>query len=406
MPTASRSSMLADPPARLPGGLNHLSASSVRLLLSCPEKWRRRYLEGEYEPSSPSQLVGSAVHRAEGENFAQKAVSGRDRLVQDVLDAYSDEWDMAREEAQDKAGVEWEDEKPGRVKDSGVRVLSEFHRTVARRIQPAAAEQRFEIQIPGVEWTFVGYRDVDETSGDIADLKVRSQERGIVTPEEAAEDLEATAYLFARRAELAATGSNSPIAFNQRHPSRLRFLNLVRSPHPKPRDLVITPTTRSDEQLDTFLALLYRVAAEVAWRAETDVWHGPGPGSWWCSERFCGFWARCPFGGAHRPSKLLAPAPVRRPDQEQLIAAVKATCRRDGTTTAARVGAHLGLPTPSAAGRLAGLARHGVVRSEDPKKPPRTQQGRKVYRLLDDGTVARQLEQSVKQIPKREEVAA
>ncbi len=393
--------MNVDPPTRLPAGLKHLSASSVRLFRRDPWKWKLRYVEGAYEPSSPSQLVGAAVHRAEGENFAQKVRSGRDLLVADTLDLYSDEWALAVEEATDRAGVEWEDEKPGQVKDSGVKVLAHFHRSVARHIKPLASEQRFEIALPGVEWTFVGYRDVDEASGAIADMKVRGPTRGPVGRDEAAGDLEATAYLFAKRAER--QSANSPIAFNPRHPHHLRFLNLVRHADPGPRHVLVTSTERTDEQLDTFLAVLYRTAAEMVWRVETDNWVGAQDGDPLCAPRYCGFWDRCAFGGAHRPSGLLTPRPIIKPDEAAVIAAVEATTRKgDGRTNAKRVADYLGLPSSrAAAGHLAALSRKGIVASERrakrfKSKPDVPLSGPREYRLLDDGMTAARLQASLR----------
>jgi hypothetical protein len=345
--------MLLDPPAILPVGLTHLSASSARTFLRDPEKWRRRYVEVEYEPSSGSLIVGSAVHAAEHQNYAQKAQSGRDLLVSDVLDAYSDEFDYARDVAE--AGVDWNGDRPGRVKDTGARVLGLYHRTVAPRVRPVASERRFEIAIPHVEWTFVGYRDIVEEHG-IGDLKARGVGAGIVRPEEAAADLEATAYLWADRYQRAS------------QLTRFAFHNLVQRRRPRPADVVVTPTTRTPEQLDTFLALLYRVAAEMAWRVENDVWVGARPGDPLCSERYCGYFARCAFGGAHRPREIYAPRPIRRPQSVQAMAAVEATLRKDGTTTAARVASHLGVSVRSASGYLRGLEARGEVAGKEKKR--------------------------------------
>jgi hypothetical protein len=62
----------------------------------------------------------------------------------------------------------------------------------------------------------------------------------------------------------------------------------------------VLPTRRTDAQLDAFVDRLFAIAAEMAWRTEYDVWDGiREPGSWFCSQKFCGFWDSCPYGGAH-----------------------------------------------------------------------------------------------------------
>jgi hypothetical protein len=42
----------------------HQSISSLALFWRCPERWRRRYLEGMREPASGPMIVGKAVGQA------------------------------------------------------------------------------------------------------------------------------------------------------------------------------------------------------------------------------------------------------------------------------------------------------------------------------------------------------
>lgn len=377
--------MQLDPPRTLPGGLTSLSVSGVALYLKCPLKFRRRYFDHDYEPVSPALIVGHAVGRAEGTSY-QTVITDRYRpTTGDVLDVYSDEFDLKVEEETGRAGVDWEGERRGRVKDSGAQVLKVYHRDVAPKVRPVAVERKFEIALPHVDWTFTGYIDLEAAIGRVLgvdDFKARSHTKGPVNREEADGDLQATGYLFAKRAEedfdeedaLAALAEHRERAEaylrGEIPPRRFRYHNLVR---PRvgaalPRDVVITETTRTDEQLDSFLALLYNVAAEIEWRYESDVWTGAPPGAWWCSERWCGFWHSCPFGGAHRPAQVFKPRPVRRPTADDWLDAVKATARRDGTTTAQRVGAHLGVSTRSAAGGLGALRRREVLASKQTRR--------------------------------------
>lgn len=363
---SSLGGMLVDPPRTLPHG-DYLSASSVRLYLSCPEKWRRRYLLGEYEPSSGSVIVGNAVHKAEGQHYQHKLDVGRNLLVADVLDAYSDEFEYAKEEASDRAGIDWGEERPGRVKDSGARVLGLYHRQVARLVVPSAVERRFTVELPGVDWTFQGYFDLETGEGPVVDLKVRGATKGVVSAEEAAADVAVTGYTFARKAE----GAASWPLFD--------FHSLVRAETCTPRHVLITPTKRSIEQLEAFERLLYRVATEIAWRTENDVWTPAPPGSWWCSDRYCGFWRSCPFGGAHRNGGGPGPRPLRKPKPTDMLDAVDATLRRDGTTTAERVGRHVGVSTRSASLSLSAAARRGELTSARPSKRGQETRGPLVY---------------------------
>jgi hypothetical protein len=98
-----------EPPTTLP--VDHLSVSSIRLFLQCPEKWRRRYIEREYEPTSGAAILGSAIGAAEGANYQQKIESGEDITEADVLDVFADEFDE-RSQTQE---IEWRDDKPGHL---------------------------------------------------------------------------------------------------------------------------------------------------------------------------------------------------------------------------------------------------------------------------------------------------
>jgi hypothetical protein len=394
--------VLGDPPTTLPAGLTSLSVSSIALLQKCPLRWRRRYIDGDYEPTSPAAILGHSVGRAEGTSYQEQISNGSRMRVSDVLDAYADEWELKVEEETDRAGVDWEDERPGRVKDSGARVLSLYHRTVAPRVRPLSVERRIEVALPGVEWTFRGYLDLEAEIGRVIgvdDFKARGASKGPITAEEAAAEMQPTGYLFAKRAEATLEERPHQPRF-LKPPSYFRFHNFVRARigDPRPANVVLTTTTRTEEQLDSFLALLYRVAAEIDWRVTNDVWTPAPAGSWWCAEKWCGFWATCPFGGAHRPKEAPAPVPVRRPSADQVIDAVKATARRDGTTTAARVGAHLGVSVRSAASSMTALARRGVLKSVLPAKRRKGSAVVHVYSVLDDGTVERQLRASVREL--------
>lgn len=348
--------MLADPPARLP--VRALSVHSLRLLRKSPEKWRRWYIEGEREPTGGAQLVGSAVHQAElHQGLGRKILEGKLPPTADVVDAYTDEFKLARERSE----IDWAGERPGRLKDQGVAVLSAYHDTVAPRLRPVAVERGFWVDVPGVEWGFRGYIDLEELH-DVSDLKVRGPTVGHVTRDDAAGDLQATGELFAKRVE------GNPAR-------RFRFHSLLRGRAvPRPGDLTFTDTTRTRAELDAFLDTLYRAAAEIHWRVEYDVWEGAPEGAWWCSERYCGFWGSCRFGGALRNGRgPQGPRPVIRPTLDQALAAAEATVRRSGkdkgTTTAGRVAANLGVSKRAAAAQLGVLASRRKIERAQASEP-------------------------------------
>jgi hypothetical protein len=330
-----------------------LSVHSIRLLRKCPEKWRRWYIEGQREPTGGAQLVGSAVHAAElHQGLGRKILEGTLPSTADVLDAYTDEFKLGRERSE----VDWQGERPGRLKDQGGAVLAAYHDTVAPRLRPVAVERGFWVDVPGVDWGFRGYIDLEEPY-DVSDLKVRGPTVGHLSKGDAAGDLQATGELFAKRVEGAPA-------------RRFRFHSLLRGrAEPRVGDLAITDTTRTRAELDAFLDTLYRAAAEIHWRVSYDVWEGAPEGAWWCSQRYCGFWGSCRYGGALRNGRgLTGPRPVVKPTLEQVLAAARSTVRRSGrdkgTTTSGRVAAELGVPKRAAAAQLGVLASRREIERE------------------------------------------
>ena len=265
-------SITVDPPSRLP--VEHLSVSSLRLFITCPESWRRRYMEREYEPPNGKMILGSAAGAAEAQHYGHVIESGEGLSTEQVLDEFSAEWEdrIARE------NVVWGSEKPGELKDSGIAALDRYHTLVAPSVVPVSIEREFDVSWPGLDWSLTGFLDLEEADDGVSDLKMRGRKLSLA---DAAIDLQATTYLYARRAE----GKPAP-AF--------RFHTMVRAKQPYAE---IVPTVRTDRQLDFFADRVFQVAQDMAWRAETGNWSGAVPGSWQCSEKFCGYWNSCPMGG-------------------------------------------------------------------------------------------------------------
>lgn len=274
--------------------LSSLSKSSVELYLKCPEKWRRRYLETEFEPMGPPLLIGKAAGNAAARNWHQKKESYVDLPASEVTEIYHDEFDLAVEGAE--APIDWRDQKKDDVRGAGARALAAYQGKVAPIVQPVSIEREFVLEFDEVDWVFKGYFDLEYVlseegraridapapNGDEptipGDLKMKAK---MLSQDEADNDVQATSYLTARRAE--------GLPYN-------RFEFHVATTAKEPRaELVLTD--RTDVQLDNFLRRTFQIAAEIGWRHENDHWQGAPPGSWWCSEKWCGFYNTCPYGG-------------------------------------------------------------------------------------------------------------
>lgn len=145
-----------------------LSPSSVALAASCPEKWRRKYIQDMREPWGGAAIVGLAVHRSAEVNFEQKVESHEDLPVEDAREIAAQSFEDKVLEAE-KDGIDWRDLKRGDAKDQSVQLAGLYHRVGAPRVQPVAVEEWVEAQLPGVPELY-GRVDV-RTEDRIPDIK-------------------------------------------------------------------------------------------------------------------------------------------------------------------------------------------------------------------------------------------
>jgi hypothetical protein len=132
------------------------------MLMRCPRQFQHRYLRGEKERPGESIVLGSMFHETLEWNYLQKIQSHVDQPISDALQYL---YDVAVPKVIEENGgadnIEWDDKPEACVSDAE-RITSAYYRHVVPRIQPTATEQKFEIQVPGVEVPVIGYIDVQE----------------------------------------------------------------------------------------------------------------------------------------------------------------------------------------------------------------------------------------------------
>lgn len=269
-----RAARLLDVAALLPeatgGRVRSLSVSSISEWRRCPERWRRRYLEGELEPASPAMVAGSAVGETEAASYLDQAKFGEPWPTDQALDHFATVFDhRAANEP-----VEWGDERPGEVKDRAAAALRAYHTQVPHTLRPAAVERKVEMRIGDLPWPVVGYLDLETADGRVHDLKLQRRK---MTQQDADGSLQASCYLAARRAE----GNPAP---------SFLFHSIVQTKQPQ---VELVETRRTIDRLNRFVELCVITAAQIVQACELDMWAPADPGSWVCSERYCGFWQAC-----------------------------------------------------------------------------------------------------------------
>ncbi len=218
----------------------YLSVTQLRMYLRCPLQYYFRYVCGLKIPPSGDVTLGRTVHETLEQNYRQKIQTRQDLPLEQLHDIFSERWEEESRYARFQ-----EDEKPGHLKDDGVRLLGAYHREVAPRVQPVEVEREFLLETGVTELPLKGYIDLIDEQGTIIDHKTT---RRSFPPHAAETDIQLTAYALAYR------------ALRGKPEKGLRLDVLVRTKQPKVQQL---PTTRAQADIDRFLRLAEHVERAI-----------------------------------------------------------------------------------------------------------------------------------------------
>ena len=252
---------------------DHLSVSQINTLLTCPQRWKKHYLEGIRGPSSGPLIKGGAFH-AGVEAYFHQIINGFQASYQMAAEAFEAKWEI---EIKNERGVNWNGADPGTTRDRGLRMLEAYLEQVAPTITPAAVEQSFEVSVPGVPIPLVGYIDLEQTDGCIIDHKTTERSW---SQDRAGQQLQPYAYVYAKRQQ---RQGQLPPAF--------RFDVIVDK-------LAQKRNPRVDFQSFTVpsASLNLRWFEELVRAAYQQITIGvfpPNPTGWWCSPTACPAWDSC-----------------------------------------------------------------------------------------------------------------
>jgi hypothetical protein len=283
--TATAGAPTATLPIRLPeradgAALEHLSATSLSCFWQCPEAFRRRYLLGERGPASAEMVRGRVVDAAVSAHYRAIVETGRAPAPSESEQALEAAW--VKEVGDPAVEIEWGDWRAAALKDSSVVALRACLAELAPSVQPIAVQRRFEFRLAAaLEWSIVGYIDVEDAAGDVIDLKVK---KAHVTQPSADADPQATLYLLER----ALAGTPAP-----------RFVFHSICPTAKERARQVG-TVRSRARLQAHVTRLVATARAIDALARQlgreQPWPLADPGSWKCSRRYCAHFAGCQGG--------------------------------------------------------------------------------------------------------------
>ncbi len=190
--------------------------------------------------------LGKSIHSTLEENYRQKIKTKQDLPIEQWTDFFSDNWEKGASETSFE-----KDEKPGVIKDEGVKLIKTYHELIAPKIQPVSVEKEFLINVYGLKYPLLGYIDLVDDDGYIIDHKVakrswpKNQEH---------KDLQLTAYSLAYK------------RLKGKCEKGLRYDVMVRTKEPKIQQLL---TKRTNEDIKRFKKLLSYVNHSI----ETGIFY-------------------------------------------------------------------------------------------------------------------------------------
>jgi len=266
------------------GNKPHFSASQLSMMSRCGEQWRRRYIEKEKAPPAIAMLKGTALHHGAEINFTQKIDSGLDLATKLIVETAVDKLetvfrdDVSLTSAEQKIGTK----KLLHQATADVVKLATAHATEqAPDYQPLKVEQEFRVVMDECDYDLLGYIDLIDDTQRVVDLKTSKAKPKISMADESIQLTGYAAYQVTQGV----------------YPINVRLDVLTANKKGVTRTKV--DSVRDANDLKTLGRRIDMAAASI----KAGVFMPAIPGSWWCSNTWCGYWDSCPYVNSERKTK-------------------------------------------------------------------------------------------------------
>ena len=138
--------------------IEQLSASSISLLVTCPEAWRQRRILKVPDSTGPDKFAGIIDHAAAAVNFSQKMTTLTDLPITKMDGIYDDCWSA---QIENNGEPDWDTTDPEKIREKGKVMTRLYHERVSPSVLPIRVEERFSLEIPEVPIPLVGYVDIE-----------------------------------------------------------------------------------------------------------------------------------------------------------------------------------------------------------------------------------------------------
>jgi hypothetical protein len=284
-------------------------ATGLAVMQQCPEKFRRRYIEGERdEHMSASSIIGRALHHA-AELGTQAEMEGQRIDLGYMLEsAFAHFNGLVNEDSESPQPIPWDDD-PGSLlaRKADLRHLVELWHAKApgwfkRWGPPTMAETHFEVKLWG--HTVTGQIDMATAHDVVVDWKTGLR---LLTDRKAEREMQKLVY---------------PAAYERlvgRWPGLLVFVQLLRKEPTKTRTDWSYALNIQEQEVDPDQKLLLmRLLAD--YQAQVDAGVFPlNIQSGLCSPDYCPFWKTCPAHLVKPLAEREAPAPAENDTVEEAV---------------------------------------------------------------------------------------
>jgi hypothetical protein len=253
--------------------IEHLSYSSLSVFLRCPKSFYFRYLEKKPEALKGRVLCGRTYHHTLAVAELRRQLFNEQITPNEVGDIFSSHWekecqnklvyDELGDEKVEATVLDFEDDDPGELKDSGIKLAQLYIEKVLPTLDIVAIEKRMTANVDGVP--FVGYADLILKSDIVIDHKFAQRK---MPQGDADKDIQISSYALLL---------NKPITgqFHQALDTKEKSINIVE-------------TKRDRSDIDWLKQIIVGV-----WEQINSGLFYCNPLGWWCGENSCSWWLEC-----------------------------------------------------------------------------------------------------------------
>ncbi|MEM3091506.1 MAG: PD-(D/E)XK nuclease family protein [Candidatus Pacearchaeota archaeon] len=153
--------------------ITYLRPTGINTYLECGAKYYFQEIEKMAVPNKSYLAFGTSIHQTLKENFAYKIITKTDLEIEEAKQIFSEVFDKEFENV-DK--IDLAEEKPGLIKDQGIKLIEKYQKEVSPRIIPAAVEQKIKVKFKNYDYGLAGTIDLYDTDNQIIDHKTTSKE--------------------------------------------------------------------------------------------------------------------------------------------------------------------------------------------------------------------------------------